>query len=448
MPGDDVPRAGPHRRSVKAVSASEFGEKRRAKFLEQQRKQRKKRIDLALSIARANRQDQDRASEPASDQPQAGTSDTPTPSGARKGARGHGAASQRFWSSQFLQPDWLTDVPSDLEGSWLVSPRPEGRRCLVVADQGSTVARGRSGRVLVRCQSGLPGGSRSTLCNDGATILDCIYTGSGAGVSVGGEENMAVDGDAKDTRGTFWIVDIVAWRGQSLGEADVDFRTFFVASRLAECPALGPPFRDLPAVACAPDAIRQAYEEPVDFVRDGLMLTHRDSLYVPGPTPLVLLWKDARCSRYVVDTDAEGRPAAEQEAVLRLREDGTVATEDDPPVVLARMPDTFMAQLRGGERGTPNGDAAMAEDDGGGGGRGAGAPRSVDGRLLRFAVGPGGVRTDQGGAAADLRYVGLGNQRRGRADSLSKIVFQQQARTGALVTIEDLLEAARSGMAE
>jgi hypothetical protein len=42
------------------------------------------------------------------------------------------------------------------------------------------------------------------------------------------------------------------------------------------------------------------------FVRDGLLLLHKEAQYCPGQTPLALLWKDRSSSRYFIDTDAAG----------------------------------------------------------------------------------------------------------------------------------------------
>eukprot|EP00955_Chlamydomonas_euryale_P082025 363662-Chlamydomonas_euryale.AAC.25 len=75
--------------------------------------------------------------------------------------------------------------------------------------------------------------------------------------------------------------------------------------------------------------------------------------------------------------------------------DGTVATEDEPPVALGQMPAGFMQQH---------------------------AKLLRPGRLLRFAVGDGGLIFHEGKpAGADLKYLGPGNQRRGRADQFSKV---------------------------
>lgn len=42
---------------------------------------------------------------------------------------------------------------------------------------------------------------------------------------------------------------------------------------------------------------------------------------------------------------AAGVPLAQQQIVLEFRMDCTVATHDDSPVVLGRMPDSFVRQL-------------------------------------------------------------------------------------------------------
>lgn len=59
-----------------------------------------------------------------------------------------------------------------------------------------------------------------------------------------------------------------------------------------------------------------------------------------------LLW--ARCHGCQVCASlhlAAGVPLAQQQVVLEYRMDRTVATADDPPVVLGRMPDAFVQQL-------------------------------------------------------------------------------------------------------
>lgn len=56
----------------------------------------------------------------------------------------------------------------------LVMPRPEGRRCLVIAAHGSTAVRTRTGVLLGRFPSCLPGGSRSSSSGADFTVVDAV----------------------------------------------------------------------------------------------------------------------------------------------------------------------------------------------------------------------------------------------------------------------------------
>lgn len=68
------------------------------------------------------------------------------------------------------------------------------------------------------------------------------------------------------------------------------------------------------------------------------------------------------------------------------------------------------------------------------------------GRLLRFSLRGQGLLFSPDGspAGADMAYEGPTNQRRGRADLISKVLFQWQARRGP-VTLQALVTAAAGG---
>jgi snurportin-1 len=72
------------------------------------------------------------------------------------------------------------------------------------------------------------------------------------------------------------------------------------------------------------------------------------------------------------------------------------------------------------------------------------------GRLLRFSIRSGGLlfNTDGSPAGADLAYEGPANQRRGRADIYSKVLFQWQARRQPVQLNALLLAAATAGQLE
>jgi hypothetical protein len=193
-----------------------------------------------------------------------------------------------------------------------VVPRPEGQRCLLVAADGQTVARDKRGRVLARFQSALPGGARGTRSGH-FSVLDCVL-------------------HVPDS--TYYALDLLCWKGVAHFDSGAAFRAFWLESRLLEVPALAqrsPGANDhrvvaLPARLCDLAALRQAYEAPLPFVRDGLLFSASEGHYARGETPLVLQWKDARCSRYAVDGVGPGaapdQPLPAQTCTLRAAAGG------------------------------------------------------------------------------------------------------------------------------
>jgi len=125
------------------------------------------------------------------------------------------------FSNQLMTPEWLIDVPRDLNGSgselgagWYVLPRPEGKRCLVVANGGNTVARIPSGSVLKKFPSALPSGSHKTnKSSDGYCILDCIF---------------------QEQDGTFYVLDVMCWKGYLLYNCTTEFRLYWLRDKLSE----------------------------------------------------------------------------------------------------------------------------------------------------------------------------------------------------------------------
>ncbi|KAG1677386.1 hypothetical protein FOA52_010766 [Chlamydomonas sp. UWO 241] len=358
-----------------------------------------------------------------------------------------------YFASQFMQPEWMTDVPSDLGANWFVMARPEGRRVLLVSSGGRTVSRTRTGAVLHRMTSSLPEGSAASLSGSDACILDCVY---------------------HEADRTYYAQDLLMWRGHSFYDCTAEFRIAWLQAKLAEeaygagggvCSATprgdameakagtsgcadgdggggggggvgrhrlvlsdaspsnaegqSEPYHLVALTAAVADAtgLAAAHGVRTPFVKDGLYLLHKEGHYqaVGPPCPLALLWKDAACSTYLLDTDPQGVTLERQLVTLEFRMDGTVATEDDPPVVLGQLPQSFVE---------------------------ANAQHLRPGRLLRFTLGDGGLTFHEGRpAGADLRYEGPGNQRRGRADTFSKIMFQYNARRQT-ITIEALMQCA------
>ncbi|KAJ0402890.1 hypothetical protein ATCC90586_000479 [Pythium insidiosum] len=127
------------------------------------------------------------------------------------------------FAQQLLVPEWMVDVPRDLNGKgsqigagWYVVPRPEGKRCLVVASHGQTIARTQAGAVFKRFPSALPNGSRKTNgSGDAYCILDCIF---------------------HEFDKTFYVLDVMCWKckGYLLYNCTTEFRWFWLRDKLSE----------------------------------------------------------------------------------------------------------------------------------------------------------------------------------------------------------------------
>mmetsp|Transcript_17148 Transcript_17148/g.23681 ORF Transcript_17148/g.23681 Transcript_17148/m.23681 type:complete len:214 (-) Transcript_17148:91-732(-) len=193
-------------------------------------------------------------------------------------------------------------------------------------------------------------------------------------------------------------------------------------AKLAETQAQDPPsplhkfsFSPLASYECSLEGLRSAYTITMPFTRGGLLFYNKQGHYTLGLSPLVLHWKDQHCSNYFIDTDKDGNVLPQQSLVLRFQaQSGNLVTGDDPPVALAVMPQDFVTTH---------------------------AESLREGLLLRCVVGEKGLSLDAQGRplTVDVHLDGLANQRRGGADSFTKILFQYAARHHPL-TFEHILE--------
>jgi snurportin-1 len=223
-----------------------------------------------------------------------------------------------LFATDLMAPEWMVSVPEDLPTQWFVLPRPQGKRCLVVASRGTTTSRARNGGRLERFQSRIPGGGRSAE-HGNYSILDCV--------------RHAADG-------TYYVLDCMCWNGQVMYDCTAEFRLFWLQSKLAEAGTgtMGSDnarrFLAVPSFAATPSGIVSAYSEDFGYKKDCLLFVNKDTHYQPGVTPLALLWKDAHVSEYFI----ESRSAHEQIASLTLGQGGELLTSDNPPVTVASFP--------------------------------------------------------------------------------------------------------------
>ena len=186
------------------------------------------------------------------------------------------ASPREFYKNQLMLSKWLGEVPLDLEENWLLILCPEGRRNLVVAANGSTKVFSKSGKHVNSFPSNLPGGNRNQgKTRNKCTILDCIYS---------------------ESKGIFYILDMMCWDGHQYHECDTEFRLSWVQQKLIENQDLRErykinpySFQSLPVYRCTKEIITDALNSPMPFNEnlDGLLIYHKRVHYIPGETSLV-----------------------------------------------------------------------------------------------------------------------------------------------------------------
>ena len=81
---------------------------------------------------------------------------------------------------------------------------------------------------------------------------------------------------------TYYIIDMMCWRGYSLYDCTYEFRHFWIESKLAEIDALDKSstynrygFSIVPAYKCDVGGLEAAYSGPVPFERDGCLFLNK-----------------------------------------------------------------------------------------------------------------------------------------------------------------------------
>lgn len=81
---------------------------------------------------------------------------------------------------------------------------------------------------------------------------------------------------------TYYVIDMVCWRGYSLYDCTAEFRFFWLNSKLAETGACDPPshyhryrFSLVPVYNCDQSGLHAAYTGAVPYVKDGLLFYNK-----------------------------------------------------------------------------------------------------------------------------------------------------------------------------
>lgn len=227
-------------------------------------------------------------------------------------------------------------------------------------------------------------------------------------------------------------MDVMCWNGHTMYATEAEFRFFWLATKLHECTCdrpgkdedmdmeKGRPWRPVVPLHykdATPGNVVEAHtpSKGTPYERDGLAFVNKRAHYEPGFTPLSLVWKDESCSSYFIDCGPDGSVPEHQLVCLRLSQDGSLLTGDDPPIRLSRLPEGFWQSQWG---------------------------RLNAGSVLRMSLREGGLTMDEGCNvhSADLHLDGVAKR---PPDILSKIVFQHLARWNpGSISLQRILEAA------
>ncbi|CAH1253020.1 SNUPN [Branchiostoma lanceolatum] len=169
--------------------------------------------------------------------------------------------------------EWLVDIPGDLEEEWLMVACPVGRRNLVVAAKGTTKAYTKGGYCVNCFPSALPGGRKGAYSSKEYTILDTIFC---------------------EASRTFYVLDVMCWKGHPVYDSETDFRFYWLQTKLQEEPGVGEHSNTNPFVfvalkntPCQRLSIQQRLAETFHYEVDGLLFYHKRTHYTFGCSPLV-----------------------------------------------------------------------------------------------------------------------------------------------------------------
>ena len=249
-------------------------ETRRKRLLEEQRSRRESSVDYARRIAEGEEQNGDEGPDEMDDDEGTEAGEAAGQGKERKKKKSH----SNPYRNQLMLSEWMVDVPADLEQNWMVVVCPIGKRSLVVASKGVTCAYSRTGQLLNRFPSYLPGGCKKHQSSNTYTLLDCVY---------------------HEASHTYYILDVMCWRAHPVYDSDLEFRLFWMKSKMEEdnsrCTVISKvnPFRFVPLDYCLStrDALNRILSSAWPLEVDGLLFLHRSSHYLRRRSPLAVWLK-------------------------------------------------------------------------------------------------------------------------------------------------------------
>lgn len=177
----------------------------------------------------------------------------------------------KVFKNQLMMSESMEDIPSSFAKNWLMIVCPLGSRCLVIASRGYTGAYTKTGYHIISHPSNLPMGNKM-FQGYGPCVLDCIY--------------------CNETE-TYYALDLMCWDGQAVYDCDTQTRFKLLNDKIREHDLSRPspinPYPLIPLKAFTPTKnVIHGAVTMAPYRIDGLIFYHKQLLYCPGPTPLML----------------------------------------------------------------------------------------------------------------------------------------------------------------
>ncbi|CAG9581295.1 unnamed protein product [Danaus chrysippus] len=182
------------------------------------------------------------------------------------------------YSNVLMLSEWMIEKPNDFATNWYVLPCPKGIRLLVVANHGTTKFYTKRGQFKFECNTGLPGGNPYNYYRRNCCVLDCFYN----------EKNNTV-----------YLIDMLAWNNQPMTDGETEFRQYWMKTQLEDFPDTKTINKKnkviiklLPMMPCTTHFLSFLLSTYPQFEDnnpplDGLLFYHKRAHYVAGETPLV-----------------------------------------------------------------------------------------------------------------------------------------------------------------
>jgi snurportin-1 len=179
---------------------------------------------------------------------------------------------RRYWRKMLQVNDWMLEVPDNLT-DFYVAGRPDGNKVLAIFQNYRLELRDKSGGLVLSCETNGKQYDKS--------VFEAYF-----------------NADLK----TLVLSDLIVWKGNPMTSSEFEFRCAWLVSNLnlaslRAWTGIGVFFASYHC--CNVAGLKQAYSGELLYPREGLLFVHKDSFYLHGLNPNVLVWKDAATSKYL-----------------------------------------------------------------------------------------------------------------------------------------------------